>query len=234
MMNELRWNLVRGVLIDAVGTLLEPVPSVSAAYAEAAHRQQVALDVHLLRDRFRRAFATDEFDDQRGPMTTDEAVERRRWRRIVATCLPEVPDPDRAFAELWDHFALPSSWRPFPDAGPTMARLSEKGVPVLIASNFDSRLRRVLAGLPELAPWADRVAISSEIGLRKPHPGFYLRACEMLNLPPESVLAVGDDPENDLKGPVRAGLQAALVERTGEGLSASLRGLGVLSERIHC
>lgn len=221
MLSKIRWNLVRGVLTDAVGTLIEPVPSVAEAYARAARRQRVDLSVPLVLARFRSAFSTDEFDDQRGPMLTDEPTERLRWRRIVATCLPEVSDPERAFEELWDHFALSSSWRTFPDVGPALSRLAAGGLTIRVASNFDARLRQVLAGLPELAPWSDQVVISSEVGFRKPHPTFYQRACENLRLPPESVLAVGDDEQNDLVGPRNAGLQAVLLDRSGRSSSES-------------
>ncbi|HEU5116876.1 MAG TPA: HAD family hydrolase, partial [Isosphaeraceae bacterium] len=199
MLNEPDWNLVRGVLVDAVGTLMEPVPSVAEAYTQAARRQKVDLSVQVVRDRFREAFTTDEFDDQNGPMKTDEATERRRWQRIVATCLPEVPDQIRAFEELWEHFAQPGSWTAFPDAGPALARLSEGGLAVMVASNFDARLRSVLEGLPSLSRWSESVVISSEVGYRKPHPEFFRRACERLGLAPESVLVVGDDRENDLE-----------------------------------
>jgi putative hydrolase of the HAD superfamily len=85
----------------------------------------------------------------------------------------------------------------------------------VIGSNFDARLRPVVAGLPELAPIAHELVISSEVGYRKPHPGFYRAACDRLGLPPGRVLAVGDDVTNDLEGPRRAGLAAILIDREG-------------------
>jgi putative hydrolase of the HAD superfamily len=76
-------------------------------------------------------------------------------------------------------------------------------------------LRRVLAGRPELAPWAEPLIISSEVGFRKPHPSFYRAACASLALPPDRVLFVGDDPENDVLGPRRSGLRGVLIDRDG-------------------
>jgi putative hydrolase of the HAD superfamily len=55
--------------------------------------------------------------------------------------------------------------------------------------------------------------ISAEVGYRKPHPAFYRAACESLGLPAERVLCVGDDPENDVLGPRRAGLRGVLLDR---------------------
>jgi putative hydrolase of the HAD superfamily len=222
------------VLLDAVGTLIEPRPSVAEAYAAEARRQGVELDVSLVKRRFRKHIGDDEVDEIRGPMATDEAAESRRWRRIVAGCLPEVPDPERAFAELWEHFGRASSWRAFPDAGPALSRLADGGLPVRVASNFDGRLRGVLRGLPELARWSEAVVISSEVGRRKPHPEFYRAACGSLGLPPSAVLSVGDDPENDVEGARRAGLRSLLLDRGGrvEGHEPCIRSLGEIESHL--
>ena len=158
---------IHGIVLDAVGTLIEPRPSVSVAYALAAARQGVRVEVDAIRDRFRRAFTSDESLESLGPLATDEPTERLRWRRIVSSCLPEVPDPDLAFSQLWDHFGDPSSWSVFPDVPPGLPALRALGLKLCIASNFDARLHRVLAGLPRFAtgptPWScpPRSAIAS-------------------------------------------------------------------------
>ncbi|WZO96869.1 HAD-IA family hydrolase [Isosphaeraceae bacterium EP7] len=216
MSTTVRWGDIRGIVFDAVGTLIEPSPSVSASYAAAATRQGIDVPLAEIKHRFRTHFRDDEVDEQLGPMVTSEPCEFRRWRRIVGCVLPELPDPDRAFRELWDHFGKPESWRPFADSAPTLQALREAGIPVRIGSNFDARLRGVLAGLPGLAEADEPPLISSEVGFRKPHPSFYRAASESLGMPVSAILFVGDDPENDVLGPVRAGLQGVLVDRGGE------------------
>lgn len=203
---------VQGVVFDAVGTLIMPDPPVAEAYAEAARRQGILLASSQIHERFGQSFETDELDELRGPMATDEDNERRRWQRIVATCLPEVPDASRAFTELWDYFQRPEAWRVAPEAGPTLEALEKRGLALRIASNFDARLRRVLDGLEPLARLSDSALISSEVGYRKPHPKFYQAVCASLGLPPASLLFVGDDLENDWQGPRRSGLQAILLD----------------------
>lgn len=209
------WADVDGIILDAVGTLIDPTPSVSEVYTAAAARQGLAVDRSEVKARFGRYFRNDEVDEQLGPMVTDEAIEFRRWRRIVANVLPDLPNPDQAFAELWDHFGQPTAWRCFPDVVSGLRALRGAGWPVRIASNFDGRLRDVVAGLADLAGFADILIISSEVGFRKPHPRFYAAACASLGLPAERVLCVGDDPENDVLGPERAGLRGALLARDG-------------------
>jgi putative hydrolase of the HAD superfamily len=213
---------------------MEPEPSVAEAYAQAARRQGIHLDARTVGERFRHHFGEDEVDEMRGPLATDEAAERRRWWRIVRRCLPEVADVERAFEELWDHFGASEAWRAYPDAAPALQRIDRAGIGVVVASNFDRRLRAVLAGLEGLGRWAGSAVISSEVGRRKPHPVFYRAACERLGLSPESVLCVGDDPENDGRGPHRAGLRAVLIDRAGRASTdlPTLPSLRALADRL--
>src|SRR5260370_37403193 len=117
MSKQPNWDLIAGIVLDAVGTLIKPVPSVAEAYTETAWRQGVRLNTEDVRTRFHQHFQSDEVRGDRGIYSTDEATEIWRWRRIVAKALPEGPDPDLAFDELWQHFGRPESWLFFP-AGP--------------------------------------------------------------------------------------------------------------------
>lgn len=215
MITEFPWEQIDGIVFDAVGTLIDPSPTVADVYVEAARRQGVGLDRNLVKSRFYQHFRNDELDEMRGPLATDEPGEFRRWRRIVTNVLPEVPDPDRAFRELWDHFGRSEAWSCFPDVAPALATLAARGLPMRIASNFDARLRGVVRGLPELSACGTPLVISSEVGYRKPHAAFYRAAIESLGLPPGRVLCVGDDLENDVEGACRAGLKGLLLDRHG-------------------
>ncbi|MFO0961094.1 MAG: hypothetical protein U0800_27245 [Isosphaeraceae bacterium] len=124
MLEGIGANELLGVVIDAVGTLIEPVPPVSLAYRDAAIRQGIDLEAEEVRSRFGRAFREAEAGDLRGRLATDESGEVRRWRAIVARALPELPDPERGFLELWDHFGRPDSWR----SSTTRCRLSKPWV----------------------------------------------------------------------------------------------------------
>lgn len=211
------WDSIAGVVFDAVGTLIRPEPSVAEAYTAAARRQGVELDAAAVKARFQHHFHSDPVDGPNGPLSTDEATERRRWRGIVSKVLPEVPDPDRIFEELWIHFGRAEMWRAFPDAAETIQALQEAGLDVWIGSNFDSRLRPVVAGLPELADLASKLIVSSEVGFRKPHAQFFHSACERMGLRPDQVLCVGDDLENDVHGAHRAGLSGLYLDRGRRG-----------------
>lgn len=213
MLEKIQRKRPAGVVIDAVGTLIEAHPSVADAYRSAALRQGIYLASDTIRSRFGRAFQTVEAEDLGGSLATDERIEVSRWRRIVAETLPELPDPERGFQELWDHFGRPEAWRPYDDAPAVLRDLESLGIAMRIGSNFDGRLRPIVDGLPDLRRWRDALVISSEVGYRKPHPAFYEAACRSLGMERSSVLFVGDDLENDYQGPRRAGIAALLLDR---------------------
>ena len=218
MSNQPNWDLIAGIVLDAVGTLIKPVPSVADAYTEAARRQGVELSREEVRTRFNYHFQSDEVRGDRGIHSTDEATEIWRGGRIVTKVLPEVPDKQRTFTELWEHFGQPESWQCFPDVAPALRVIHEAGIAVCVGSNFDSRLRRVVMGIPDLSWAVDALVISSEVGFRKPHESFFEAVCQRLRLPARQILCVGDDLENDVRGAMRAGLSALLLDRGSERL----------------
>lgn len=220
---------IAAIVLDAVGTLIHPEPPVAIAYARAAAEQGIDLDRAVIRDRFHDCFHYDSLDAGLGAYSTDEATEQRRWRRIVANVLPEVPDLERAFSSLWEHFARPESWRLDPKDAEAVRTCRAMGFQIRVASNFDARLRRVLKGFPELEHQHEEILISSEIGVRKPHPGFYEAVGSHVGLSHDRVLFVGDDRENDFLAPRRAGFPALLLTESDTEVHEAER-LGRLSD----
>jgi len=221
---------IRAIFFDAVGTLIRPVPSAGAVYAAMGERFGSHLDRATISGRFQTAFAGQERHDRARGLRTDEARERERWQAIVREVLEDVPDLEGCFQALYEHFAGPAAWRSGADAAELLAELDHRGYQLGICSNFDHRLRPVLAGLPELSPLR-HVAISSEVGWRKPSPAFFARLREMTGLRNEEVLVVGDDLDNDYEGARAAGLAAVLFDparehaHLGQGRIARLREL---------
>jgi len=58
-----------------------------------------------------------------------------------------------------------------------------------------------------LTPFFGTILISGELGYRKPHPSVFLKLVEQLDLEAGQIVYVGDDPEPDIKGARRVGLQ---------------------------
>ena len=51
----------------------------------------------------------------------------------------------------------------------------------------------------------------------------YRHVAEILRLPPSALLSVGDDPQNDVSGPKKAGWQAVQIERPKRDLWSAVR-----------
>ncbi len=205
----------RCIALDAVGTLIYAEPSVAAAYALHGQRFGSRLSAEEVRLRFAEAFrradesATARFGE---PGRTNEEHEREFWRQIVREVLPDVTDPSACFEELFEHFGRPESWRCFDDVATTLHELKQRGYRVLIASNFDARLNRVCDGLAELRDVRCRV-ISSLVGYRKTHRGFYSAVVAAAECDPAEVLMIGDDLVNDVESARAAGIAALHLRR---------------------
>ncbi|MFM9961194.1 MAG: HAD family hydrolase [Planctomycetaceae bacterium] len=209
----------RCIALDAVGTLIFAQPAVSIAYAEIGQRHGSRQSAEQIKKRFADAMLrADELSIARfgEPGRTSEVYEWDFWRQVVSDVLPDVSDPHACFAELFEHFARPESWRCFDDVGQTLTELERRGYRVLIASNFDARLNRVCDGLPELREVRCRV-ISSLVWYRKTHPGFYAAVAQAAGCEPSDVLMVGDDFVNDVESAQAAGLTAVHLRRDGAG-----------------
>ncbi len=206
---------VQAICFDAVGTLLFPEPGAYRVYATVGNRHGSCRGPEEIRRRFAEVFAAEEALDETLNWRTSEEREYRRWQSIVARVLDDVTDPEACFAELYAHFARPDAWRCLPAAPAGLRRLADRGYRLALASNYDHRLRSVLAGWDELR-LIHHVIISSEVGWRKPSPHFFAAVCDELRLPASKVFFIGDDPANDYQGATQFGMPAALVGGGGE------------------
>jgi putative hydrolase of the HAD superfamily len=222
--------MVRAVLLDAVGTLIRPWPSVGSVYSAVAADWGVRCPPNLLNRNFRRAYGDlmpERFSGE-GTYRTSESREKEWWMRAVARTFelagcPRIPDG--AVRAAFYAFAGGSAWRPYADALPLLEKLSSRGLSLAVVSNFDSRLRGVLDDLG-LARCFGALVISSECGYAKPSPRIYGAALRKLDVRPGEALHVGDRREQDFLGPRRAGIAALrLVRKAGRGGPGTIRSL---------
>jgi putative hydrolase of the HAD superfamily len=205
---------VRAVFFDAVGTLIHPEPSAATVYLEVGRRHGSRRTLAEIAASFAASFARAEALDLSAGLRTDEEREQLRWQRIVAEVLDDVTDPAECFAQLYRHFSLPQAWRCEADVGMVLQELAARGRLLGVASNYDWRLRSVVAGLPALGPLKELV-ISSEVGWRKPAPEFFAAVCKRTGLPARAILLVGDDRVNDYEGARACGMSAVLLDPRG-------------------
>ena len=206
--------MIRAVLFDAAGTLIELVEPVGETYARHAARQGLAISPWRLTDAFTRAVG-------QAPLPavphTDaperREVERDWWRDVVrrtflaADSDRRAPDFEALFAGLWDAYSSATHWRARAGALALLDRLRERGLLTAVVSNFDSRLGGLLGELG-IAARLDAIVLGSDAGVAKPAPAIFRFALERLQVAPTQAVFVGDDPERDLAGARAAGLLA--------------------------
>jgi putative hydrolase of the HAD superfamily len=202
----------QAILFDAVGTILHPNPSPARVYQSVARQFDLELELDLLRTRFIEAFVAQENHDARNGYRVDEQREFLRWQTIVKDCLLELDHSEAAFELLWHHFANPSAWKVDEGFLQTLNKLSQQGLILGVASNFDSRLRKIIAAESSLDCFGSNVFISSELGYKKPSGHFYHLILDRIKLDAESILFIGDDLSNDYFGPQSVGMQSLLFD----------------------
>jgi len=202
---------LKAVTFDAAGTLLEPWPSVGAVYARVAEECGIG-PVSI--DDLNRQFAS-AWKNKRG-----FDYSRVAWRRIVEKTFSGLAHTKPAFFDhLYDEFAQPRCWRVYDDVAPTLERCRTQGLKLGVISNWDERLRPLLEQMG-LAPYFDAIIVSTETGHHKPALEVFDQATRALQLPPESILHVGDSMDEDVKGASDARFQSVLLDRRGHDQSA--------------
>jgi putative hydrolase of the HAD superfamily len=213
---------IKAVVFDAGGTLVRTARPVGEIYAEVGRRHGREWDAVALQKSFKEAFKKMR-GNRVGPVPSD-GDDRDWWREVVRQTLGDESGSiafEDYFGELYPLFERPDLWHVFPDVVPVLDRLKREGCRLVVLSNWDSRLRTMLARL-ELAPYFENLFISTECGFEKPDAAFYRLAQKALGISPGEILMVGDDPENDVAAPRRQGWQALLIERPRETLAQVL------------
>jgi putative hydrolase of the HAD superfamily len=216
--------VTRAVFFDAAGTLFHLPRGVGWHYRDVALRHGTLLDEAGLNRAFRHAWK-----DAAAPQETAGARpddDRGWWRALVGRVLDESGAPaqlnrDAYFSELWPEFTKPEVWELYPETREVLTALKGR-VWLAVVSNFDSRLRAILAVLG-IADFFDDVVISSEVGADKPSPRIFSEAVRRARLQAGEVLHVGDDPEADWRGAEQAGLRAFRLHRPVNSLRDVLK-----------
>jgi HAD superfamily hydrolase (TIGR01509 family) len=152
----------------------------------------------------------------------DPESHRRVYDRLVRT----APDVDAELAQAL-YATLLETWIPYDDALPVLSALRTRGIRTALVSNIGIDVRHVLkrSGLANLL---DAVVVSYEAGAVKPDAAIFTRALELLRVPAQRALMVGDNWRDD-GGAAALGIRTLLLPRTSgasHGLDLVLRLVG--------
>jgi putative hydrolase of the HAD superfamily len=198
---------VPAITFDVGGTLIEPWPSVGHVYAEVAARFGVnGLNAEGLTQSFIRAWkAHAKFD-----------YGRESWFAVVRETFGDRAHrlPAEFFPAVYHRFAEADAWRIYDDVLPTLETLARHGIKLGIISNWDERLRPLLAALKLDRHFAS-IVVSCEAGATKPDPALFVRAARELRVAPGELLHVGDSHSADVIGAESAGAIGRQLVRGG-------------------
>jgi putative hydrolase of the HAD superfamily len=221
-------NGIRAVFFDAGHTLLRAHPSVSEIYSRITAGLGVRVPARRFQETFMPVFHdfVKRFTAVPENIRSSDDLDRRFWRDMLAELhrtLPEVHDLgfDAWFEALYGAFGKPEAWRLYDDARPALMELRRRGYRLGVISNWDTRLRQVAEGTG-LTDLVDFVLISAAVGVRKPDRRIFEAALSRAGVDAASSLHVGDLPEEDVEGALRAGLKAAFINREGRLKSPAL------------
>ncbi len=206
----------RGLLLDAMGTLIGLRRSVGEVYSALAAGHGLRVDAAALDRVFpavHRQAPPLAFPGLAGAELL--AAERTWWAERIAeafaACGQAGPLPPELAGQLFERFARPDLWRVYSDVAGPLERWRRHGLKLAVVSNFDQRLPGLLEGLG-IASAFDVVVVSSAAGAAKPDPRPFQLALEALELTPAEVWHVGDSPEDEA-GARAAGVRPLLIRR---------------------
>jgi putative hydrolase of the HAD superfamily len=201
---------IRAVTFDALGTLLsleDPAPRLRAALD-----RRLGLSASL--DRCRAAMTAEmrhyRAINVRARDHAALAAVRLECATVLADALGAPVDGPAMLPCLTDAIA----YRAFPDAAETIERIAGAGLRVGVVSNWDVSLVDVLRRLG-LDREVGAIVTSANVGVMKPDPAIFLEAAAALEVGPDAMLHVGDDPVADVDGARAAGAEGVLLARPG-------------------
>lgn len=206
---------IRCVFLDAVGTVLQPCFPVHETYHHFGKKHGSSKSILFIKSAFQTAFLAEELKDADNAYKTNEHRESERWRSIVASCFPDLKNPDLCFKELFEHYANPDAWSISMEVSTALAHLDSNLIPWGIASNFDFRLKHIIERKPEFSRCKWQI-ISSVVGYKKPSHLFFQHLISASGFPAKNILMVGDNFETDIITAEELGMSTFQVkERLG-------------------
>ncbi|MDG6914112.1 MAG: HAD-IA family hydrolase [Nitrososphaerota archaeon] len=154
-------------------------------------------------------------------LTPDESEESYRQldALVFRRLFPGSPDVEvdrmsRLMRKLWPEVQGTIPLELYPDAEPTLRRLSDTGFKLALVSNAPPDVAETVSDLG-LGRYFSVVVISGIAGVSKPNPDIFRIALRATGTQPGEAIHVGDLYEADVEGARNAGVTGILIDRDG-------------------
>ncbi len=207
---------IRAVLLDGLGTLIALEPPGPRLARLLSEQHGIAITGAEAERAFAREMSCyrEHHHEARDEVTLAEL--RARCAAVLADALPSAVARQLSSVELLELLLGSLRFRAQPDAHNALARLRERGLGLVVVSNWDCALPAVLRGIG-LHRELDGVVTSGAVGRPKPAREIFDAALALAGVAPEEAVHVGDSIEHDVLGARGAGIRAVLLRRDGEG-----------------
>lgn len=216
---------IRGIIFDLGSTLMyfdgdwKDVANRGAANMAAFFtRKRVKLDGTALAETFIA-------ERQAGRDVANRTHREVTCAESLRAALEKVEAPPEAFAlvpeavRVYFGLAEEAAWKVYPDARATLKRLFQSPLETsgrsyrlgLLSNATDDPFIQRLVNRLGLRPWLSPTFSSASLGLRKPLREPFDLILSRWNLPPASVVVVGDTLDSDILGAHNAGMRGVLI-----------------------
>jgi HAD superfamily hydrolase (TIGR01662 family) len=203
--------VIRAVLFDVDFTLARPGPELMPeGYVRCGERFGLTLDP----DRYEQARDAAFVELQHHPeLDHDESIWVSFTERIVRGMGGgEARAAHDVAVELTSRWAQHTNFELYEDTLPTLRRLREHGIKIGLVSNSARDVREFAV---HHALEIDAGISSFHHGKTKPHASIFRAVLDLLAVPPEEALMVGDSIDDDIEGARAIGMHAVLLDRLG-------------------
>jgi len=189
-------RVMKAVLLDLDGTLLDTAPDLAAAAnAMLADQGLAPLPADTIRG----------FIGQGIPRLVERCLQASGFPLACERLQPAL----RSFATHYARLNGAAS-RPFPGVPDALERMRAASLRLACVTNKARAFTLPLLEKAGLAPFFDAVVTSDDVGRRKPDPAPFLHACRTLGVAPGEAAVVGDSA-NDAEAARAAGCRVLLV-----------------------
>lgn len=199
---------VKAVLFDLGGTLVKTAspPEIIGRILAKYHIKRDVRDIALAHENAEKSMAPEDY-------TLPYYDFWIKWNIKILASLRIYENADFLARVLVDEWWDNANVEPYQDAEEALTGLRSIGMKIGIITNaFEKDIEEILARVSLPRVFDIKVGIDT-VGKPKPNPEIFRHALGLLKIQPNEAIFVGDDPEKDYYGALRAGLRAILIDR---------------------
>jgi len=143
----------------------------------------------------------------------------------------DLPQPKEMAHEFLERYESGEFTHLYSDVLDCLQAVESKHIPMIVISNYSPLLERFLTTLG-ISKFFKAALISGIAGVEKPDPEIYRMGAESLALPPDEIVHIGNDLEEDYHAAQNAGYQVILLDRDRKCKEPAIRKIATLSELL--